>query len=751
MSLVSDMTKDSFMHRNNYIRVGDYYEKTFLKGKNVYANYGDTLSKCGKVLETLDLYDSFNTVGEISSEKLKHVTYGLIESIMATFNHFPGKNFGVTGTNASSSSYFVCGICESVLRHPVTLSCGHTFCRRCLIKDSSSRTCRKCCQKINSPFETNVLVKQLVEKFWSKEIIGAEIRDEGNDHLQRNEFDDAVSKYNEALGIVPSDHLTLCARSHAFYRMGRYQASLADAEHVIRIRPHWGKGYHRKGVAMLAMGMLEEALTSLCIFVALEKNPQVVRHDICKEVRLKVEKIEEILHGLLCGSNSYNNINNNHNNHNNFSSRHLNRSFATTNHHHHQINYRRGRYYYYYHHSPMVINSGSSSSSSDCEDHSSGSSDEDVYEFPDCLSLLIKKNFHDLINHVFNEIDKIKRTNVVKSIDLSLEPSLIDKSDFDCVLCCRTLWKPITTSCGHTYCLSCLERSLDYSTACPLCMKNLSDHVSVSSKSVSEFLSKFLKMYLPSEYLTRQITHQSEISKMMVSCHDKESYIPVFVCTTAYPTIHCPLFIYEPRYRLMIRQCVEAGTRRFGIAACFTSENGSRRFADFGTILEIKDWVLMSNGCSILSTVGVRRFRTLSRDERDGYELAKVKLLIDEPITDSCLPTIKQFHDKVREKAISWVKTLSEEFKEKVFTSFGTIPEVEENWRWLPDGPSWTWWLLAILPLGPLLQVSILGTTNLEKRLKAIDKTLSQIQNKTHEYHFNKKGEPNAFFSYQNS
>lgn len=113
----------------------------------------------------------------------------------------------------------------------------------------------------------------------------------------------------------------------------------------------------------------------------------------------------------------------------------------------------------------------------------------------------------------------------------------------------------------------------------------------------------------------------------------------------------------------------------------------------------------MSNGCSILSTVGVKRFQTISRGERDGYEIAKVKFLTDEPISDSCLPSLKQLHDKVREKAVSWVKTFNLDFKEQVVASFGAIPEVEENWKSLPDGPSWTWWLLAILPLGPLLQV----------------------------------------------
>lgn len=56
------------------------------------------------------------------------------------------------------------------------------------------------------------------------------------------------------------------------------------------------------------------------------------------------------------------------------------------------------------------------------------------------------------------------------------------------------------------------------------------------------------------------------------------------------------------------------------------------RFADYGTMLEIKDWVLLPDGCSILTTVGMRRFQVLSRGEKDGYDTAQVKFLADVPI-----------------------------------------------------------------------------------------------------------------------
>lgn len=72
-----------------------------------------------------------------------------------------------------------------------------------------------------------------------------------------------------------------------------------------------------------------------------------------------------------------------------------------------------------------------------------------------------------------------------KSSLLQMDTKAVDPSDFDCILCCRTLWRPVTTPCGHSYCARCLERCLDYSSSCPLCMTSLINvsfiHFSVSA------------------------------------------------------------------------------------------------------------------------------------------------------------------------------------------------------------------------------------------------------------------------------
>lgn len=63
-----------------------------------------------------------------------------------------------------------------------------------------------------------------------------------------------------------------------------------------------------------------------------------------------------------------------------------------------------------------------------------------------------------------------------KPAEILLPPLSSDTAgELDCILCCRLLWKPVTTPCGHTYCWMCLDRCLDYSSACPLCVTSLAD------------------------------------------------------------------------------------------------------------------------------------------------------------------------------------------------------------------------------------------------------------------------------------
>lgn len=47
--------------------------------------------------------------------------------------------------------------------------------------------------------------------------------------------------------------------------------------------------------------------------------------------------------------------------------------------------------------------------------------------------------------------------------------------------------------------------------------------------------------------------------------------IPIFVCVLALPHSTCPLHVFEPRYRLMMRRTIETNSRTFGM--CKYDEN----------------------------------------------------------------------------------------------------------------------------------------------------------------------------------
>lgn len=45
------------------------------------------------------------------------------------------------------------------------------------------------------------------------------------------------------------------------------------------------------------------------------------------------------------------------------------------------------------------------------------------------------------------------------------------------------------------------------------------------------------------------------------------------------------------------------------------------------------------------------------------------------------------------------------------------------------NGPHWHWWVLAILPLHPRVQLSILSKTILKERLKVLELSLTRMTN----------------------
>ncbi|KAF1813009.1 hypothetical protein P152DRAFT_458179 [Eremomyces bilateralis CBS 781.70] len=215
--------------------------------------------------------------------------------------------------------------------------------------------------------------------------------------------------------------------------------------------------------------------------------------------------------------------------------------------------------------------------------------------------------------------------------------------ELDCPICYKLLLYPTTTSCGHTFCRSCLLRALDFSILCPNCRQELKMHGTLQGHEPNRVVTGLTQLLFPDRSEQRR---QEDLAELHDG--DEPDEIPLFVCTIAYPQVPIYLHIFEPRYRIMIRRSWE-GNRQFGMvffAKCLQEQHGEdastqdlgnpgqlmpgKYYMEYGTILQIVEKGDLQSGRINLQLVGVSRFRTVSvRRHEDGYLMARIERLQD--------------------------------------------------------------------------------------------------------------------------
>ena len=234
------------------------------------------------------------------------------------------------------------------------------------------------------------------------------------------------------------------------------------------------------------------------------------------------------------------------------------------------------------------------------------------------------------------------------------------------------------------------------------------------------FIDKLVKIFYQNEYVERLKQHEEELKEITNS----ENEIPIFVCTLALPYAPCPLHIYEPRYRLMIRRAIESGKNQFGM--CMYTES-TPYHTEYGCVLDIQSHQFTRDGRAIVATVGGRRFKVLSSTTKDGYSVGQIEWVKDERVEDGEeRAQLQLLHDEVYRLAHNWYSLIPDAKKDRILEIYGfrDLPEPEQDIQSNDNGPYWFWFLLNILPLETHLQYKFLTKTNLKDRLKQMKKII---------------------------
>ncbi|XP_027356385.1 LON peptidase N-terminal domain and RING finger protein 1 isoform X2 [Abrus precatorius] len=216
--------------------------------------------------------------------------------------------------------------------------------------------------------------------------------------------------------------------------------------------------------------------------------------------------------------------------------------------------------------------------------------------------------------------------------------------DFDCTLCLKLLYEPVTTPCGHSFCRSCLYQSMDCGNRCPLCRTVL--FISPRTCSISVTLKNIIQKNFPEEYAERKQEHDGLINAGV-------DLLPLFVMDVVIPCQRFPLNIFEARYRLMVRRIME-GNRRMGMVI-IDSSTGS--LAEFACEVEITECEPLPDGRFYIEIESRRRFRIIRSWDQDGYRVAEVEWIQDIMPTEGTREReiLQELTYNAAESARSWI------------------------------------------------------------------------------------------------
>jgi ATP-dependent Lon protease len=185
--------------------------------------------------------------------------------------------------------------------------------------------------------------------------------------------------------------------------------------------------------------------------------------------------------------------------------------------------------------------------------------------------------------------------------------------------------------------------------------------------------------------------------------------LPLFPLNVVlFPGMALPLHIFEPRYRLMVRRCLEAD-RTFGVALLVAGEEGQPDTlpALAGCTAEILEATPFPDGRMNLQTIGRRRFRVLEMRREDEYLIGLVEWL------DDALSTPRAGEQAVQ--VLHWLRRYL-----TALTQEAGLPDVALEELDIPEDPyALSMWIAALLALSNPQKQVLLELTTTEARLEA--------------------------------
>lgn len=136
--------------------------------------------------------------------------------------------------------------------------------------------------------------------------------------------------------------------------------------------------------------------------------------------------------------------------------------------------------------------------------------------------------------------------------------------------------------------------------------------------------------------------------------------LPLFpLPVVLFPGALLPLHIFEERYKLMIKHCMDSD-KLFGVTYLGEKESWPPQLNRIGSIAQIMVVVPLEEGRMNILTVGGKRYRPVRYIDKEPYLRAEVELFGDDP-EDSDASSLMQEVKQLYERAATAIKEVNEE------------------------------------------------------------------------------------------
>ena len=187
------MEAEEEMKKGNFRKAHELFDDLLRKDKSkVHYLLGkaDCFVLEGRLMDSLPIYSEAFKSGKVQPNRLLQFVDALTLIIKSKLDKYEA--------NDDYDTILQCTICTGILCDPVTLPCGESFCKLCLEKQEAKK-CEHCDSSFaNMSLKANVILQDILEKLFEKELGATRLRLEGNNLHRKRQSLAAIEKYLEA-------------------------------------------------------------------------------------------------------------------------------------------------------------------------------------------------------------------------------------------------------------------------------------------------------------------------------------------------------------------------------------------------------------------------------------------------------------------------------------------------------------------------------------------------------------------------